>query len=199
MTITYVACLNIDKYSGLNIIVTELSIFGMTFDSLTKKHLMKLFLTLIFSLLVLTSCEGPEGPKGLPGINILGQVFEVNIDLNATNNFEQVVTIPLSIEVFESDAILAYRYEGSFNGADIWTPLPSTYFDNFGGTFLYTFNHTYFDLKFFLDGNFNLGVLAPSWTDNQIFRVVVVPAEFADAGMTFEQLQNNIELEFVGN
>ncbi|MDG1063910.1 MAG: hypothetical protein P8O93_05640 [Flavobacteriaceae bacterium] len=159
---------------------------------------MKYLLTLILSITLFASCEGPEGPAGRPGINILGQVFEVNINLNTANNFEQVVTIPSDIEVYESDALIVYRYEGSFNGADIWTPLPATYFDSFGGTFLYTFNHTYYDLKFFLDGNFNLSVLTPNWTQNQVFRVVLVPAEFANADLSFEELQNVLELEFTG-
>ncbi|MAY22188.1 MAG: dihydrolipoamide dehydrogenase [Flavobacteriaceae bacterium] len=145
-----------------------------------------------------SSCEGPEGPPGEPGINILGQVFEVTINLNGANGFQQVVNIPTNIEVFESDAILVYRWEGTFDGADIWTPLPATYFDN-GGTFLYTFNHTFFDVQFFLDGNFDLTTLGSEWKNDQSFRIAVVPAEFADANLTMEQLENATQVEFLGN
>jgi len=158
----------------------------------------KLLLLPIFSLLFLTSCEGPEGPPGEPGINILGQVFEVEIDLTQANSFQQVVTIPTSIEVYESDAILVYRWEGTFDGADIWTPLPVTYF-NANGTYLYTFNHTFFDLKFFLDGNFDLSTLGNEWKFDQIFRVAVVPAEFGDANISMEQLESSANVEFIGN
>lgn len=159
----------------------------------------KILLLTVLSVFVLTSCEGPEGPPGPPGINILGQVFEVSIDLYGGNNFQQVITIPGSIEVFESDAILVYRWEGTFDGADIWTPLPATYFTDNGATYLYTFNHTFFDIQFFLDGNFNLTTLGSDWKFNQIFRVAVVPAEFADANLTMDQLENSSNVEFIGN
>ncbi len=159
----------------------------------------KLFVLPVLVLsLMFSSCEGPEGPPGEPGINILGQVFEVTINLNGANGFQQVVNIPTNIEVFESDAILVYRWEGTFDGADIWTPLPATYFDN-GGTFLYTFNHTFFDVQFFLDGNFDLTTLGSEWKNDQSFRIAVVPAEFADANLTMEQLENATQVEFLGN
>lgn len=158
----------------------------------------KLLLLSAVFVFVLTSCEGPEGPPGPPGINILGQVFEVSIDLNGGNNFQQVITIPTSVEVYESDALLVYRWEGTFDGADIWTPLPATYFNN-NGTYLYTFNHTFFDIQFFLDGNFDLNTLGNEWKFDQLFRVAVVPAEFADANLSMDQLENAQNVEFIGN
>ncbi len=160
-----------------------------------------LILPLIVISLFLTACEGPQGPPGPPGfdgINILGQVFEVTIDLNTNTNFQQVISIPSSIEVYESDAILVYRWEGTFDGADIWTPLPATYF-SLGDTFLYTFNHTFFDVKFFLDGNFDVAELGSEWTDDQSFRIAIVPAEFGQADLTMEQLENSPQVEFLGN
>ncbi|HPF10249.1 MAG TPA: hypothetical protein PKW08_03830 [Flavobacteriaceae bacterium] len=159
----------------------------------------KLFALSLITILSLTACEGPEGPQGPPGINILGQVFEVTINLNSSNNFQRIVTIPSSIEVYESDVILVYRWEGSFNGDDIWTPLPVTYFTEDGGTFLYAFNHTFYDLEFFLDANFDQTVLGPEWTNDQSFRIAIVPAEFADANLTMEQLENSAQVEFIGN
>jgi hypothetical protein len=152
----------------------------------------------IFSIFLFTACEGPAGPPGPAGINILGQVFEVTINLNGNNNYQKLITIPSSIEVYESDVLLVYRYEGSFDNADIWTPLPATYFDA-NGTFLYTFNHTYFDVKFFLDGNFNLNTLGIEWTNDQTFRIAVVPAEFASTNLTMEQLESSANVEFIGN
>lgn len=72
----------------------------------------QLFISLLAVGLLSASCVGPEGPPGDPGINILGKVIEVSIDLNQSNNYEQLVTLPLSIEVFESDVVLVYRHEG---------------------------------------------------------------------------------------
>ena len=157
------------------------------------------FLTLVSLNLLFSSCQGPEGPPGVPGVNILGKVIEVSIDLDQSNGYQQVVTLPLDVEVFESDAILVYRHEGIFDTADIWTPLPTTYFDAGGGTFLYTFNHTYFDVKFFLDGNFNLNTLGPEWTQNQLFRITIVPAEYGDDSWSMEDIEQSGSFEFLGN
>ena len=172
----------------------------MTFEVHPIKHtiMKKIFLFAILSTFLFASCEGPEGPPGPPGINILGQVFEVTIDFTAGNDFQQVITIPTSIEVYESDAILVYRWEGTFDGADIWTPLPATYF-NQNGTYLYTFNHTFFDLQFFLDGDFDLNTLGSEWKFDQSFRVAIVPVEFADANLTMDQLESAQNVEFIGN
>ena len=64
--------------------------------------------------ILFTSCEGDPGPQGEPGINILGQVFEVNVDFqynSSTGLQESLVVIPTSVEIFESDVILVYRLE----------------------------------------------------------------------------------------
>ena len=158
-----------------------------------------IFLFLFGLSFLFLSCEGPEGPPGAPGVNILGKVIEVSVDLDQGNGYQQIVTLPLDIEVFESDAILVYRHEGIFDTADIWTPLPTTYFDAGGGTFLYTFNHTYFDVKFFRDGNFNLNTLGSEWTQNQLFRIAIVPAEYGDGSWSMEDIEQSGSFEFLGN
>jgi len=38
----------------------------------------------------------------------------------------------------------------------------------------------FFDVRLFLDGNFDLSTLAPEFYQNQLFRVVVVPSDFAN-------------------
>lgn len=174
--------------------------FGLTFVINLKMNIMRHIFLFLFGLSFLfLSCEGPEGPPGAPGVNILGKVIEVSVDLDQGNGYQQIVTLPLDIEVFESDAILVYRHEGIFDTADIWTPLPTTYFDAGGGTFLYTFNHTYFDVKFFLDGNFNLNTLGSEWTQNQLFRIAIVPAEYGDGSWSMEDIEQSGSFEFLGN
>lgn len=174
--------------------------FGLTFVFNLKMNIMRhIFLSLFGLSFLFLSCEGPEGPSGAPGVNILGKVIEVSVDLDQGNGYQQIVTLPLDIEVFESDAILVYRHEGIFDTADIWTPLPTTYFDAGGGTFLYTFNHTYFDVKFFLDGNFNLNTLGSEWTQNQLFRIAIVPAEYGNGSWSMEDIEQSGSFEFLGN
>ncbi|UCE92686.1 MAG: collagen-like protein [Flavobacteriaceae bacterium] len=143
---------------------------------------------LFFTIILSTSCEGPVGPPGLPGPigppgedgvgGLLGQVFEVEADLNIGTNFEYYVEIPSEIEVFESDIVMVYRLMAGFEGTDIWEPLPQTIFRN-SGILLYTFDYTLFDVRLFLDGTADFGRLDPIDTDNLIFRIAVIPADYA--------------------
>lgn len=138
-------------------------------------------ITLFFALFVFAACEGPQGPPGEDGINILGQTFErtVNFQYNSSNGLlEALVAIPNNVEVWESDAILVYRLDGVYNGADIWGLIPQSYFLENGRIIQYVYNHTFFDVLLMIDGNFDLLTLSPAYTQNQTFRFVVVPSEF---------------------
>ncbi len=161
-----------------------------------KKNLMKnLFLLLAISVTFLfSSCEGPQGPPGPPGYDNLGQVFETNINFNEGNNYSRLITFPNNIEVFESDVVLVYLLEDVVNGYDVWTPLPQTYFLN-QGTLLYTFDHTFLDVNIFLDANFNLNTLGSDFTNDQIFRIAILPSEYANADLTMDELMNNLHIE----
>tara|TARA_R110002072_G_scaffold118631_2_gene250920 strand:+ start:28198 stop:28701 length:504 start_codon:yes stop_codon:yes gene_type:complete len=148
----------------------------------------------ITSTVLFSSCEGPEGPPGDPGINILGQVFETNVNFSANNNFSQIVTFPSNVEVFESDVILVYLLESvTSNGDDVWSQLPQTFFPP-QGTLLYSFDHTFFDVRLFLDSNFDLNTLGSEFTNNQIFRIAVVPSEYANANLTMDELLQGLEI-----
>lgn len=145
---------------------------------------MKKTYTLILLALILISCEGSVGPPGPPGpagddgLGLLGQVFEVVADLNAGTNFEYFVEIPQDIEVFESDVVMVYRLMGVFEGSDIWEPLPQTIFRN-SGILLYGFDYTLFDVRLFLDGTADFGRLDQDDTDGLIYRIAIIPADFA--------------------
>lgn len=147
---------------------------------------MKKLIVLLISL-VLMSCEGPQGPPGPPGfdgINILGSVFDVTVDFTPNNGFSNLIAFPNNIEVFESDVVMVYLLEEQVNDPsgpiDVWTPLPQAFFLNDGSQVVYNFNHTFLDVNLFLDGNVNLNTLGPGFTNNQIFRIAVLPADFAD-------------------
>lgn len=149
---------------------------------------MKKIYALLFFSIVLLSCEGtvgppgPVGPPGAPGEDgadgFIGQVIEVEADLNEGMNFEYFVEIPGDIEVFESDIIVVYRLMEVFEGSDVWEPLPQTIFRN-SGILLYTFDYTLFDVRLFLDGTVDFGKLDPIDTDDLIFRIAILPADFA--------------------
>lgn len=145
---------------------------------------MKKLYPLILFALILVSCEGPVGPPGPPGfdgqdgVGLPGLVFEVEADLNSGTNFEYFVEIPSEIEVFESDVVMVYRLMGVFEGSDIWEPLPQTIFIG-NDILLYGFDYTLFDVRLFLDGTFDLNSLDRNDTDGLIYRIAVIPADFA--------------------
>ena len=162
----------------------------------------KIFATLIIlSAICFQSCEGvpgPQGPQGDPGINILGQVFEVTVDFayDGNNNLQvsPLISFPSSIEVFESDVVLVYRLETVENGFDVWSPLPQNFFLNGNNIIQYVFNHTFVDVELLIDGNFNLATLGSGFTNDQIFRIAVVPAEFGATNPSMEALLENLSL-----
>lgn len=133
----------------------------------------------------LTSCEGPIGPPGPPGApgsdgadGLIGSVFEAQIDFGKANDYQAIVDFPTSIDVFDSDVVVAYILTAVDNGTDIWEPLPQTlFFDT--DILLYGYDHTSSDIRFFLDGTIDLGSLDPVFTDGVIFRVAIIPADFA--------------------
>ncbi|MGB5376990.1 collagen-like protein [Muriicola sp.] len=166
---------------------------------------MKYFGNILFAFSILfISCTGDPGPPGRDGLNgldgldgdaLLGTVFETPpIDFNVGNEFWYVYAFPNNFEVYDTDAILVYLLEGVTDDgiggvADIWTPLPQTYFLD-EGTLLYSFNHTYFDVAVFLDGNYDLSLTPDVFTQDQIFRIVVVPADpFTSANLDTSNFQ----------
>ena len=143
-----------------------------------------LFLVLMAFPLFLTSCisdsgpPGPPGPPGEDGVNILGQIFEVTVDFNSNNDYTFIEAIPTSIEVFESDIMLAYILTDVVEGTDVWEPQPQTLF--FGDQILlYGFNYTLVDVELFLDGTVNFDNLSSDFTDNITFRMAIIPAVVA--------------------
>ena len=157
-----------------------------------------LFLALS-STILFTSCEGDPGPPGEDGGLVFAQVFEANVDFQyiPSENIYETSFIQFPFTVFESDVVLAYRYEGSAdigNGetADVWTQLPQSvfYLDNTGDVYQYNFNHTFVDIQFTIEGNFDLTNIGddPDPTSNQIFRIAVVPAEFAKTNPSMKEI-----------
>jgi len=149
---------------------------------------MNKFYTILFFAIVLISCEGtvgppgPPGPQGVPGEDgadgLIGQVIEVEADLNAATAYEAFVELPSDIEVFESDVIVVYRLMEVFDGLDVWEPLPQTIFRN-NDILLYAYDYTLFDVRLFLDGTIDFNKLNPNDTDGLIFRIAIIPADFA--------------------
>ncbi|NKI31903.1 collagen-like protein [Croceivirga thetidis] len=160
---------------------------------------LKLLLGSLVALAVI-SCEGPAGPPGPPGfdgldglngidgadgINILGQVLEIQGTFDANNNYSIFYEFPSTVEVFESDAVFVYllwEQVDDPNGGDpidVWRLLPQTRILD-QGLLQYNFDHTFLDVSIFLESDFDLATLLPADTDDQVFRIVIVPTEFSE-------------------
>ena len=152
------------------------------------------FTAIAFSL---TSCSsdgeigptGPQGPQGPPGEDgLIGTVFDVeNVDFTAANDYSIEVEYSdyTDVPVFESDVVLVYLKVGEDGEADgepvdIWRLLPQTYYVE-GGTMQYNFDYTFFSAFIFLDASIALADIEPVFTEDQVFRVAIMPATLANS------------------
>ena len=156
---------------------------------------MRKFLSLfVLTSLLLASCSsdgerGPQGPPGEDGLDApLPTIFEVESDFEYVSdaNLWSTGFINFSdfsdVEVFDTDVVLIYRLNGvgeleDGTEVDEWSLLPQNFFTA-NGTIQYVYNHTYVDTEIFIDGNYDLNGLDNSYTQNQIFRVAIIPADF---------------------
>lgn len=142
------------------------------------------------SSLILVSCEvevGPMGPPGESGENgYIGTTFEFTDDFTPANQYELVFNFEDNGFVpYESDVILAYVLWENEDGLDYWRPMPQTTYFESGAILQYNFDFTadipndrIVDMAVFLEGDVDLSTLPSSYTQNQTFRVVVVPSDF---------------------
>lgn len=163
----------------------------------------KLLITLatVLSVVFLNSCRGPQvipegipGPEGPAGGLEYATAIEIVTDFTPANNFR--LEEPFGFEVFPADVPLIFiRWEQSGNGTDIWRPLPQTaYLD--AGILSYNFDFTTDDFAIFLEGTFNnFADAGPDYLNNQIFRVVMVPAAFLETARAKKMTYDNITKE----
>lgn len=66
------------------------------------------------------------------------------------------------------------------------------------GIIQYTAAHTFVDMELFIDGDFNLATLNQDFTDNQFFRIVIVPSVFLDGSdvdkSNFGAVMNSLQI-----
>lgn len=149
--------------------------------------------SLLFGMmaLFLVACEGPVGPPGFDGLDGLdGQdgldaplpkVIDIEGTFDVDNDFGIRYTFENNIEVLETDVVLVYLLWDQADGSDgqpidIWRLLPQTRLLD-QGTLIYNYEHTFVDVDVFLEGDFDLSTLLPADTEDQIFRIAVLPAE----------------------
>ena len=165
---------------------------------------MKKILTVLFlSTLLFTACEGDQGPPGPPGQDggiFVAETFETTVDFNAANDYTAEIALDPIIE--DSDVILAYRLEEVFDGRDVWEPLPTVtlFLNDVNDTSVqYRFNFSFSEILVLLESN-NLDLVPADLANNQTFRFVIVPSDFAlNAEIdlsNFEAVKSALNLEF---
>lgn len=162
-----------------------------------------IFFLALSSTILFTACKGDPGPPGYDGQDFLAQVFETtvnNYQYDSVNNqlFSSVRNFPFT--VYESDAVLAYRWSGEDNTvnphADVWTLMPQSVFytDGTGDFIQYNFNHSFISVQFTIEGNFPLTNIASSDATNQRYRIAVVPSEYAKTNPSMEDLMEVMKM-----
>lgn len=107
----------------------------------------------------------------------ISAVIEITTSFNSGNNFSRLITI--TPQIFASDMILVYRLYDVVNGADVWQLIPQTYYLDGGNEIDYNYDFTVNDVNIFMGANFDLNTLSSIWTQNQTFRIVIVPGYFS--------------------
>lgn len=143
-------------------------------------------LFLFLSIVILISCEGPIGLPGYDGVDgidgEIGNIFEIQDDFTSENDYIIYRTFPDNFVVYDGDAVLVYilweQVETNAGLTDVWRLLPQTVVLN-DGVLQYNFDFTTADVQIFLEGTTNFNNLLAAETEDQIFRVAVLPAVLA--------------------
>ena len=161
------------------------------------KNILLLFSTLMFTLI---SCEGPQGPPGVPGPEgipgrdaneeITTVVIEEVVDFNSTNNFAPIV--PLINGVAPTDTVLVYRgfNVGDNNDILVWEPLPNTIYTD-AGSFQYVFNYNEIEVELAINSSFEIAQIDSRDLTGQLFKFVIIPTrELTNVDISnFEEVQ----------
>jgi len=137
---------------------------------------------LLAAALLIGACEGPMGPPGIQGedgYNFLATTFELqNINFTSSNGYSVIKDFPSNILVYDSDVVLVYILWEQDNGLDVWRLMPQTVVLD-EGVIQYNYDYTLENVRVFLEFTIPENELQTAETDNQIFRVAILPAEIA--------------------
>ena len=152
------------------------------------------FFTVLIAFISLSSCEGPTGPPGPPGfdgldgqdgVNILGAVYDIVGDFNPSNGYSLFSVFSEDVpglEVFETDVVLVYilwdQIDDPTGPIDVWRLLPQTLLVQ-EGILQYNYDYTFENALIFLETDFNEALLRPGDTNDQVFRIAILPADGA--------------------
>lgn len=134
------------------------------------------FLLVFFGMIALQSCTINADDD--VDNDTISEVFEVTRNFGPQNNFSSLVS--LNPQIFASDVVLVYILWDVDGGEPVWRLMPQTV-QLMEGDLQYNYDFTRFDVNLFMSSlDFDLAILGPQWTQNQTFRIVIVPGYFSN-------------------
>jgi len=141
----------------------------------------KTVLLVISFALIIASCEGPMGPPGQDGEALIGSIFEFEGDFLPSNNYTLYYDFPTNFKVYDTDVVLVYILWDVVNldgkNTDVWRLIPQTLVLD-QGILQYNFDYTINDVSVFIETTMPFNQLLPAETQDQVFRIAVLPADF---------------------
>ena len=158
------------------------------------KTIKTILMVSILSLFTGCVLETNRPYDGENGDSLIGSVFEIKGDFKPSNDFSLLYTFPGSFKVFSSDIVLVYILWEQVTDKygkqqDVWRLLPQTIVLD-EGLLQYNFDYTVRDVRIFLGGTIDLNTLLPAEALDQVFRIAVLPADFA--------MDNSLDLKNFG-
>ncbi|MFV0346920.1 MAG: hypothetical protein ACK5IQ_11840 [Bacteroidales bacterium] len=148
--------------------------------------------TALLIVLLMSSCEGPQGlpgrdgTDGADGSNTIGETLEVKA--NFLSRYDYIEKITLDPEIYNGNAIFVYWL--SSENPDVWRPLPHTIYFEDNNELDYTFDYTLSDVQIYL--GFTYTTPPDAYALDQIFRIVIIPSELIQSttGLNEENLKS---------
>jgi len=120
----------------------------------------------------------------------IAEVFEINQNttFNAGNGYK--IDYTLNPQIYSSDMVLIYRLDGQDGQEDVWVPLPKTYYVN-GGLDEVDYSYDFSVSKIYIYLGFtNSATLTSDLTNNQVFRVVIIPGYLSNKAVSSVDLSD---------
>lgn len=142
----------------------------------------KIFLLLVVAAATaFTSCNNDDD-RVVVDNDTIGETFDVgsvNFTPDPANPASNMwaATVPLDPAIFDSDVILVYRQSGLSAGKPIWDLMPNAYYLP-EGELNYSADFSVNEVVLYVSAEFPLET-TPQYTQNQRFRVVIVPSDFS--------------------
>ncbi|KMQ68076.1 hypothetical protein ACM39_09460 [Chryseobacterium sp. FH2] len=150
-------------------------------------------LLLAFVSLFIYSCDNDDNV--VADGNTYSKMRDVNVTLNSSNNYGYVE--PLSIN--STDVVLVYRRDVAQNNG--WQLIPKTYYLSGGRELDYNFLFNSQQVEIYVDGidpSTLSSAEAGTYLNNQIFRIVLVPASAGKNTNTVDTNDYNAVIKYYG-